>query len=54
MVLIPLKFVPALLLIGGVCLCFGGDDNWLPGLVMAAIGAVWSYAWYIAPNVKTS
>ncbi len=50
MVVVPVKWMPALLLLGGACWAFSGDsDSWL-GFVLAAVGAVWSYFWYLAPQ----
>jgi hypothetical protein len=52
MVLIPLKAMPALLLAGGIGGLVTGEES--PGLwvALAVIGAIWSYAWYVAPAKK--
>ena len=51
MVIIPLKLMPALLLVGGIGGLVTGEDPGL-GVALAVIGAIWSYAWYVAPAKK--
>lgn len=52
MVIVPFKFLPGMMLIGGLaCLIESASvDQIVGGLLLSGIGAVWSYHWYIEPH----